>query len=108
LNLEKPYATDYFEMSCIEQDIGRDSRTSLIDKHLPGTEKSQRELQKEGIVYLFNDRQKYRSFPIGANVRIEMVICRTMGRSLAFTPLYLDVGEGRIRSIFYSKSGTKL
>ncbi|MDJ1170881.1 hypothetical protein PMG71_15715 [Roseofilum sp. BLCC_M154] len=43
-------------MSGIEREIKLESRTSLIDKHLPGTDKSQRELQKEGIVYLFNDR----------------------------------------------------
>ena len=44
-------------MSGIQREIYRETRTSLIDKHLPSTEKSQRELQAAGIVYLFNDRQ---------------------------------------------------
>lgn len=44
-------------MSGIEREITLETRSSLIDKHLPGTLKAQRELQKEGIVYLFNDRE---------------------------------------------------
>ncbi|MDB9312329.1 hypothetical protein PN462_04370 [Spirulina sp. CS-785/01] len=44
-------------MSGIDREITLETRTSLIDKHLPNTQKSQRELQTEGIVYLFNDRQ---------------------------------------------------
>lgn len=44
-------------MSGIEREIDLETRTSLIDKHLPNTKKSQTELQTEGIVYLFNDRQ---------------------------------------------------
>lgn len=44
-------------MSGINREIYLENRTSLIDKHLPETEKSQRELEIEGIVYLFNNRQ---------------------------------------------------
>ncbi|NEN91861.1 MAG: hypothetical protein F6K48_24335 [Okeania sp. SIO3H1] len=44
-------------MSGIDREIYLETRTSLIDKHLPGTEKSQRELETEGIVYLFSDRE---------------------------------------------------
>ncbi len=44
-------------MSGIDREIYLENRTSLIDKHLPETEKSQRELETEGIVYLFNTRQ---------------------------------------------------
>ncbi|MGK7919978.1 MAG: hypothetical protein AB4080_08220 [Trichodesmium sp.] len=41
-------------MSGIDREIYLETRTSLIDKHLPGTEKSQRELESEEIVYLFS------------------------------------------------------
>jgi hypothetical protein len=44
-------------MSGIEREIVLETRISLINKHLPGTEKAQSELETEGIVYLFNDRQ---------------------------------------------------
>jgi len=44
-------------MSGIDREIYLETRTSLIDKHLPGREKSQRELETEGIVYLFNNRE---------------------------------------------------
>ncbi|GAB4305200.1 MAG: hypothetical protein Fur0025_47230 [Oscillatoriaceae cyanobacterium] len=44
-------------MSGIDREIYLENRTSLIDKHLPNTEKSQRELETEGIAYLFNNRE---------------------------------------------------
>lgn len=44
-------------MSGIDREIYLETRTSLINKHLPGTEKSQRQLETEGIVYLFSDRE---------------------------------------------------
>ncbi|QIZ70663.1 DUF6972 family protein [Oxynema aestuarii] len=44
-------------MSGIEREIYLENRTSLINKHLPATEKSQKELETEGIVYLFNNRR---------------------------------------------------
>ncbi len=43
-------------MSGIDRQIYLENRTSLIDKHLPEKKKSQRELQTEGIVYLFKNR----------------------------------------------------
>lgn len=47
-------------MSGIEREIYLETRTSLIDKHLPNTKKSQTELQTEGIVYLFNVARQWR------------------------------------------------
>jgi len=44
-------------MTGIKRKITVDPRISLTDKHLPGTEKAQRELKAEGKVYLFNDRE---------------------------------------------------
>jgi len=44
-------------MSGIECEITLETRNSLIDKHLPGTQKAQSELESEGIVHLFNDRE---------------------------------------------------
>jgi hypothetical protein len=44
-------------MSVIDREITLETRTSLIDKHLPGTEKAQSELESEGIVHLFNDKE---------------------------------------------------
>ncbi len=44
-------------MSGIDREITLETRTSLIEKHLPGTKKSQRELETEGLAFLFNDQQ---------------------------------------------------
>ena len=44
-------------MSGIDRELTLETRTSLIDKHLPGTKKAQSELESEGIVHLFNDRE---------------------------------------------------
>ena len=44
-------------MSGIDREIPLETRTSLIDKHLPGTQKAQSEFESEGIVHLFNDRE---------------------------------------------------
>ena len=44
-------------MSGINREIILETRISLIDKHLPGTKKAQNELEIEGSVYLFNDRE---------------------------------------------------
>ncbi|MBC6424712.1 MAG: hypothetical protein GDA38_27040 [Hormoscilla sp. SP12CHS1] len=44
-------------MTGIKREITVDPRISLTDKHLPGTEKAQMELNAEGKVYLFNDRE---------------------------------------------------
>ena len=44
-------------MSGIDREITLETRTSLIDKHLPGTQKAQSEFESEGIVHLFNDRE---------------------------------------------------
>jgi len=44
-------------MSGIDRELTLETRMSLIDKHLPGTRKAQNELESEGIVHLFNDRE---------------------------------------------------
>jgi hypothetical protein len=44
-------------MSGIDRELTLETRTSLIDKHLPGTKKAESELEVEGIVHLFNDRE---------------------------------------------------
>ncbi len=44
-------------MSGIDRDITPDSRTSLIDRHLPNTPQVQRLLRREGRAYVFNDRE---------------------------------------------------
>jgi hypothetical protein len=44
-------------MSGIERDITPDSRTSLIDRHLPNTPQVQRLLRREGRAHVFNDRE---------------------------------------------------
>lgn len=44
-------------MSGIDREITLETRTSLIDKHLPGTTKAQGEIETEGIAHLFNDRE---------------------------------------------------
>lgn len=44
-------------MSGIDRELTLETRTSLIDKHLPGTLKAQNELESEGIVHLFNNRE---------------------------------------------------
>jgi hypothetical protein len=44
-------------MSGIERDITLDSRTSLIDRHLPNTSQVQRLLRREGRAHVFNDRE---------------------------------------------------
>ena len=44
-------------MTGIQRQITVDTRISLIEKHLPGTDKAQRELEREGKVYIFKDLQ---------------------------------------------------
>ena len=44
-------------MSGIDRDIIPDSRSSLIDSHLPNTPQVQRLLQREGRAHVFNDRE---------------------------------------------------
>jgi hypothetical protein len=44
-------------MSGIERDITPDSRTSLIDRHLPNTLQVQRLLRREGRAHIFKDRE---------------------------------------------------
>jgi len=42
-------------MSGISRDIIPDSRSSLVNRHLPGTSQVQRLLRKEGRAHVFND-----------------------------------------------------
>ncbi|WP_445242032.1 DUF6972 family protein [Microcoleus sp. LEGE 07076] len=44
-------------MSGIDRELTLETRTSLIDKHLSGTRKAQSEIESEGIVHLFNNRE---------------------------------------------------
>ena len=44
-------------MSGIDRQLTLETRTNLLDKHLPGTQKAESELESEGIVHLFNDRE---------------------------------------------------
>ena len=44
-------------MSGIDRQLTLETRTSLINKHLPGTQKAESELENEGIVHLFNNRE---------------------------------------------------
>lgn len=44
-------------ISRIDREITLETRTSLIVKHLPGSQKAQSEFESEGIVHLFNDRE---------------------------------------------------
>lgn len=43
-------------MSGIDRELTPDPRTSLFDKHLPGTPQVQRLLRKEGKAHVFNDQ----------------------------------------------------
>ncbi|MCL2924847.1 MAG: hypothetical protein MGF17_09535 [Trichodesmium sp. MAG_R04] len=47
------------DISGIDREIYLENKTSLIDKHLPSTEKSQTELERKRIVYLFSDRDRH-------------------------------------------------
>src|SRR4028118_1040806 len=44
-------------MSGIDREIIPDSRSSLIERHLPNTPQVQRLLQREGRAHVFNDRE---------------------------------------------------
>ncbi len=43
-------------MSGINRQLTRDPRSSLFEKHLPGTSQVERLLRKEGKAHVFNDR----------------------------------------------------
>jgi hypothetical protein len=44
-------------MSGIDRDITPDSRSSLIDRHLPNTPQVKRLIRREGRAHVFNDRE---------------------------------------------------
>ena len=44
-------------LSGIDREITLITRTSFIEKHLPGTQKAESEFESEGIVHVFNDRE---------------------------------------------------